>query len=194
MSGAVAKRQIILDAAMRVFSAKGFHNAKIEEIAQEAEVGKGTVYEYFSNKEALFVEMLESAFHAYTEGLTQAVSAADGSSGRLHAMLKFSLSFIQQKQELARLMMEQPIGIPPRLKQSFAALQRRIRQQVDDILQEGVERGELREHDRNVAVAMVMGTVYMFCRWEAQGRNKVSIEQISRQAVDLLIGGLQSSR
>ncbi|MGB7413479.1 MAG: TetR/AcrR family transcriptional regulator [Thermosynechococcaceae cyanobacterium] len=48
-----AKQQAILDAAIAVFSRQGYHAAKMADIAVEAGMGKGTLYEYFPTKEAL---------------------------------------------------------------------------------------------------------------------------------------------
>ena len=53
------KREAILKAAMVVFSRDGYHQAKMEEIAKEAEIGKGTVYEYFRSKTDLFLALHE---------------------------------------------------------------------------------------------------------------------------------------
>ncbi len=53
------KRKQILDAALDIFSSKGFHNATIAEVASRAHVGKGTVYLYFSGKEALLVSIFD---------------------------------------------------------------------------------------------------------------------------------------
>lgn len=51
------KRQVIIDAAFKIFSDKGYHKAKMEEIAEEAGIGKGTIYSYFKNKQDLFDTM-----------------------------------------------------------------------------------------------------------------------------------------
>ena len=58
------KRKRILDAAIRTFGRRGFHEARIAEIAAAAGVAEGTVYLYFKNKEDLLgvvqrIEMLE---------------------------------------------------------------------------------------------------------------------------------------
>jgi AcrR family transcriptional regulator len=53
------RRQHILDAAIRVFDAKGFRGATIRDIATEAGVSDGTVYNVFANKEALLLAILE---------------------------------------------------------------------------------------------------------------------------------------
>ena len=50
------KRQNILNSAMALFKDKGFHNTKVEDIALSAGVGKGTLYEYFENKQDVFDE------------------------------------------------------------------------------------------------------------------------------------------
>lgn len=61
------KRQQILDAAYIVFSRKGFHRATVDEIIALADTGKGTVYNYFVNKEQLFYTLIKersTPFHA----------------------------------------------------------------------------------------------------------------------------------
>lgn len=60
------KRSDILSSARALFKEKGFHNTKMDDIAQAAGVGKGTLYEYFKNKQEIFdetcVEYVESIF------------------------------------------------------------------------------------------------------------------------------------
>ena len=53
------RRADILRAAEEVFAAKGYHDASIEEIARAAEYATGTVYLYFKDKEALYLELFE---------------------------------------------------------------------------------------------------------------------------------------
>ena len=59
-SHSAQKRLAILEAAMKTFLSKGFLGASMDEIAALAEVSKQTVYKQYSNKEALFVEMVTS--------------------------------------------------------------------------------------------------------------------------------------
>ncbi len=65
----------ILDAAARVFARKGFHRATTREIAAEAGVSEGTLYNYFENKQALLVAMLERL--AEIEALTRTLEAGE---------------------------------------------------------------------------------------------------------------------
>ncbi len=64
------KKEEILKSAVMVFGSKGFHRTRVSDIAETAGVAKGTVYEYFANKEALFVEASSYAFDKLMEETT----------------------------------------------------------------------------------------------------------------------------
>ena len=61
------KRRVIMAAAAQVFSQKGYHYSKMEEIAGVAGIGKGTIYEYFPSKLQLLQEIMEQSFHVYDD-------------------------------------------------------------------------------------------------------------------------------
>ncbi len=54
-----ARRNQILEAAARVFAQKGFHSTTIKEVAKEAGIADGTIYNYFENKTALLLGIFE---------------------------------------------------------------------------------------------------------------------------------------
>lgn len=63
----ILRRTEILSAAMDVFSEKGFSRATLEEIAERAEFGKGTLYNYFANKEELFEAVIADVFDRFVD-------------------------------------------------------------------------------------------------------------------------------
>ena len=54
-----ARKNQILDAAARVFASKGFHAATIKDIARDAGIADGTIYNYFDNKTMLLFAVFE---------------------------------------------------------------------------------------------------------------------------------------
>jgi len=54
-----ARRSQILEAAARVFAEKGFHRATIRDVAEAAGIADGTIYNYFENKDALLLRLLD---------------------------------------------------------------------------------------------------------------------------------------
>ena len=64
------KKAKILEASIRVFAKKGLSNTKMADIAEAADVGKGTIYEYFRSKD----EILEASFQYFVEGVEKILS------------------------------------------------------------------------------------------------------------------------
>lgn len=65
------KRKDILTSAKTLFNEKGFHNTKMEEIATNAGVGKGTLYEYFISKQDIFDEFCVENVNLIREGIEE---------------------------------------------------------------------------------------------------------------------------
>ncbi|MCX6027806.1 MAG: TetR/AcrR family transcriptional regulator [Chloroflexi bacterium] len=100
------RKQEILQAARAVFAEHGFGRATVDAVAQRAEVGKGTIYLYFENKEAILAELTLQALADLT-GQLQA--ASDGCSvlhpdRRLRALADAYLAFSQKAPDYYRLL------------------------------------------------------------------------------------------
>ncbi|MFK7991398.1 MAG: TetR/AcrR family transcriptional regulator [Sandaracinaceae bacterium] len=74
------RRETILDAAARVFGERGPAQATMEDIAEAAEVSKGTLYLYFRNKDDLFVALTHRPLDVLLSRFAQ-LAADDGTSG-----------------------------------------------------------------------------------------------------------------
>jgi TetR/AcrR family fatty acid metabolism transcriptional regulator len=81
----VDKRRLILDAAVRVFARRGFHECRVSDVADEAGVAYGLVYHYFSSKE----EILNTLFLERWQVMLDAIAEID-SRDELSAREKLS--------------------------------------------------------------------------------------------------------
>ena len=83
-NGRAEKRDRIIDAATEVFAAKGFHSARISDIARLAGVADGTIYLYFKNKEDLLFSIFEEKMEALlTEHGRRAIGSDSTGSERI---------------------------------------------------------------------------------------------------------------
>ncbi len=113
-----ARRGLILDAAAKVFAEKGFHPTTIKDIAREAGIADGTIYNYFENKPALLLGIFEQMkaavlqaadFSALLNGDVRAILRAylrhplTALSGENLALLRAVLPEILVNQELRSL-------------------------------------------------------------------------------------------
>jgi len=81
------KEQKIIEAAIRVFARRGLEKGRIADIAKEAGIGKGTVYEYFRSKEEIFAAIESSVMQEMMSQLTELVSSNLSPREKLEALL-----------------------------------------------------------------------------------------------------------
>lgn len=95
-----SKEERIRIAAEKVFSLYGYERATLDEIIALADVGKGTVYKYFGNKEKLFYKLVADKNGPFVEALQAAVDGAEGTEQKLLAYFKVMVDFYSQNAPL----------------------------------------------------------------------------------------------
>ena len=100
--GAVDKRRLILDAAVRVFARQGFHHCRVSDVADEAGVAYGLVYHYFDSKEeilnTLFLERWQIMLDAIAEIDARELPARD----KLHSVAGFIIDSYRHDPDLMK--------------------------------------------------------------------------------------------
>jgi TetR/AcrR family transcriptional repressor of nem operon len=77
-------------AAITVFRKLGYHDARMADIAEAAGMGKGTLYEYFPNKEEILRFEFQRYFAAFEAGASAAMAEADTPGDRLQSLVRFA--------------------------------------------------------------------------------------------------------
>lgn len=72
------RRQEIVEAAVKLFSRRGFEATRAEDIAQAAKIAKGTLYLYFRSKEAIYSAVIAHAVHQLQALASERTGAASG--------------------------------------------------------------------------------------------------------------------
>lgn len=142
------KRQLILDAALSVFLQNGYEKTKIIDIAQKAGIGKGTVYEYFDSKEALFHCLLDTYCQYYKKAIQESLTGTEGQSSRkkLLAIMCAERRFQEAVgvESMSPLQLQMEFSHFPGLNQAFFAMMKFKFDVLCRILSDGVAAGELR--------------------------------------------------
>ena len=99
-----ARKERVLEAAARLFSERRFDEVSMEEIAQRAEVGKGTLYTYFADKEELYFAVVFDGIKRLNESLQTGATGPDDPEERLRHMVYCIVSFFSQNRYFFRLM------------------------------------------------------------------------------------------
>ena len=192
------KRERILAAAKKVFAQRGFAGATISEIALEAEIGKGTVYEYFKSKEDLFFAVFEWFIEQEAAALKVDISVLGQSvSERLVALSESVINQWAHLKDEFTLMMEfwaasASSQIRDRFRQAFRTLYGHYRAIIVDLLHEGISRGEYPAGLAvdSIAAAMVGAWDAMFL--QAWFDDDFDLHQVSADFIQVMIRGLRT--
>ena len=99
---AVDKRQIILDAAVRVFARQGFHTCRVSDIADEAGVAYGLVYHYFGSKDEVLDVLFLERWGILLDAIRQVDQRRLPPREKLHAIAGFIVDSYRYDPELMK--------------------------------------------------------------------------------------------
>jgi len=137
----------ILDAALKVFAAKGFAAARMEDIARAAGVTKGTIYLYFENKEAVFKSLVREEIGRTLGTVTADVAIFEGSARfllRLVMTTMFAVLIDSDKVVLPKIVIAESANFPWLAEfYRFEVIERGLGL-LTGLIQRGIDRGEFR--------------------------------------------------
>jgi len=192
------KRQQILDAAYTVFSRKGYHRATVDEIIALADTGKGTVYNYFVNKEQLFYTLIIERSASFEAGLNATATLTEPSLNKIKKAIKVFLEFYVANADLWRVLMHEMRGLGYEEPSSFTEAQRaKYRARfvhtiglLEKILQEGIEQGSIRQCNVHKAAHGLFSVIVMMVFQGFVDNHPDSIKEAANSIADIFLYGV----
>jgi AcrR family transcriptional regulator len=139
---AIDRQRRILDAALAVFTRRGFKEASVDEIAAEAQTSKGGVYFHFPGKQMLFGALLELSSRRLLERVEAAIARENDPVARADAALKTVLGAFAEHRSLAQLFMIEALGAGAEFQERLLAMHDEfielIRRHLDDAMAAGI--------------------------------------------------------
>jgi TetR/AcrR family transcriptional regulator, fatty acid metabolism regulator protein len=143
--GAVDKRRVILDAAVRVFARQGFHACRVSDIADEAGVAYGLVYHYFQSKD----EVLDTLFLERWDVLLEAIAEIDAEAlparEKLSAIAGFIVDSYRHDPELMKVIIVEVTRAANSFGQTHLAKIAEAYRQIADIVRKAQADGSFRD-------------------------------------------------
>ena len=152
------RRREILTAAARVFASKGFAKATTREIADEADVAEGTLYNYFGGKREMLLAMAEE-MATPLEATMVAVSGQDDRTAVV-ALFEAALNFSEVEIPFVRALLSEAWVDDDLLEQFFTARLLRVEEQLRDYIAERIAAGAFRTFDPALGARAVMGMYF----------------------------------
>lgn len=152
------KRTLILDAAMKTFVKRGYPDTRVSEIAAEAKVAEGTLYNYFPSKEEILLALFDEKWGGIIDEIKKKISRLNNPNDKLKAIFSMVVTMFKKDRHLAEIFLID-------IKQSSIFLNNytinRVVEFIDlieEILEEGKEKGIYRKNlDTRVAKMVIFG-------------------------------------
>ncbi len=188
------RTQDVLQAAVAIFSSQGFAAADVQEIADRAGVGKGTVYRRFGSKEGLFLATVEHAKQWMLREVNQAADAACDPLQQMRLGVYAFITFFDEHAEVVELLIQERAHFRGKQPPTFFDPRRKENDKWIALFERLVREGVLRDlpvtHIQEAISRFVFGT--MFINYFA-GRDKPLAQQCE-ELFDVLFHGLLAER
>ncbi len=137
-----AKKNLILDAAMRLVIDKGYAKTTISGVAVEAGIGRGTVYWHFDSKDEMFYALMLREVLVVTEGMEALIDPSSPALQTLDGLIRMTFAYYQQAGQLFQAMVSVIGGAGEELRLQLVDLGREMYRKYNGVLAELLERGK----------------------------------------------------
>jgi AcrR family transcriptional regulator len=195
-------RRRILDSARVVFFRDGFVATNLDRIADDAGVAKGTLYRYFESKADLYVAVLAENGSVFIQKLVDSAGEG-GAAERIRSMSRFYLHHWITHRQYFRIFWaidnQDLIGdVPPKVVEELSRLWEECLSIVKGVLDIGVASGEFKQCDTWEVATIFWTTANALIQQDGTAEMRTirrgSLEDIYRDALDLLVAGLAADR
>jgi TetR/AcrR family transcriptional regulator, cholesterol catabolism regulator len=179
----------IIEAAARVFAEHGFHGATTQDIADVLGIRQASLYYYFPSKEGALELVCLQGVAGFVE-VSKSIATGPGSAtDKLDRLVKSHLSPLIDRGDFVRVFLNDRQHLPTESRRRIGKWSRGLERIYEDVLKEGVRRGEFRSDlDTRLAALGILGMANAVAHWHA--KEEAAVGRIAREFSHLLRDGV----
>jgi len=183
------RRAQLLNAALEVFTAAGYHSAAMDEIAEAAGVSKPVLYQHFPSKLDLYLAVLDVHIDSLIFEIHKALASGAQNSDRVAATIRAYFDFIDSEGEAFRLLFESDMSVEPQVRERLNRMTYDCAAAMSAVI--SLETGIPKEASMLLSVGLI-GTAQVTARHWLDRDGSLSREQAIHLVSNLAWGGLSS--
>ena len=165
------RQKQILDVATEVFSENGYSRTDIDEIANLAGLGKGTVYRYFKSKKNLFLSVVDRGIGNLKDLVLEAMAKEKEPLDKVKKAIETYLQFFGEHSNLIGILIHEQSEFQKRIQKRYFAHYYEHINKMEEVFRQGIAKGQIKKiHVREtvgILTNMLNGLIYM---WQIEGR------------------------
>jgi len=132
----LARRRQLLDAAMEVFVARGYHAAAMDEIAERAGVSKPVLYQHFPGKQELYLALLDESVERLIEAVVSALRSTTDNRQRVNATFAAYFGYVAEHSGTFKLVFESDFTNEPAVRARIDAADKLCADMISQVIKE----------------------------------------------------------
>jgi len=182
----------ILAAATKVFTERGFADARMDDIVTEAGLSKGALYWYFDSKDAIIISILDQIFDYETGQVRELLERENSAKLKLEVFIETMVKDLEKMKPLMPIFFDfWSLSLRKKtINQAIKKYYQRFLDMIEPIIEDGIEQGEFRSvnvKETAVAIgAMYEGTILFYVYFP----DFIDFENQFRSNLELILEGL----
>lgn len=191
-----ARRKEILNTAAILFAQKGFHHVKMDDIAEEIGLSKGTLYLYFENKEMLFISIIVEKSKQLTERLYQVIDCNDIFEICFEKFLQSTLEFFNQNRSYFKLLNSEKMSMT--LEEHYK-LHEYGKQSMDNlydlifkVVKMGIQNNYFKKINEKIIIKSLRGLIHTFLLDIILEEETIEIHKTTKDIMEVFLYGVKA--
>ncbi len=154
-------KQSIFEATVEVMKEHGPTGIRMDRVARAAEMATGTLYNYFKDKDALLLHVIDTLFNPYHEELLAVLAGEMSPQDKLAAYFRLTCRYLNEQRDIITILMQaKDLGLKQEMERDPDEYYRMtVIQIISEIIQEGITKGVFRRCGALEAAAMIFGAM-----------------------------------
>ena len=190
------RRAEILEQAVKIFAAKGFHNTTVAEIASASGFAVGSIYLLFDSKEQLYTEMLNEKLSLMYSGIKKLAAKEGDIVKKIEKMVISQFQFVEKNAEFCSIFIQ---GDHLSLSEGSVELRKRMMTDytahisfVEAVMSEGIRTGILKGMDPHMMAAALAGIINSCASKWLIMTERTSLVNHVPFVIDIFLGGVRN--
>ncbi|MCV9386774.1 TetR/AcrR family transcriptional regulator [Reichenbachiella ulvae] len=188
-----SKKQIIVEEAARLFREKGFVGTTMRDLASEVGMEAASLYNHIRSKDEILIEICLSLANTYSAKMDEVYPSDYTPIGKIKKLIALHIQINSMSSPLATVMNDEWRHLPEPTKTKFLDMRKRYEYQFTDIIQQGIEKGEIKQLDPRITLYTLLSSVRWLQHWYHANR-ELDVKDIKDNIMEMFLSGLTDNQ
>lgn len=188
----IQRNEEILKIATKVFSKKDYHKVTMDEIADEAGVGKGTLYRYYKSKDDLYFSIINKGLETLYEYILRQIIKDETFPSKIKKVIFCTLKFFDRNKPFVKVFLQEEVKFNTKAYMKCQENLNKTINLIENLLREGQREGYIKKVNVSLAAILLIGMMKSTFLKSIEEPIKESLEEISELIFSTFFSGIKS--